>query len=117
MLSDTIKQIRRKNYLNQTEFAQKIGVSQSAVSQWEHDLTRPNSYQLEAISKTFNISIDELLVDKIKENPSDVPRTPEARLLAKGVDTMSEDQRKAFLNFAISMRPDVFKKGNNDDET
>ena len=58
MLSDNIKEIRRKNYLNQTAFAKKIGVSQSAVSQWEHDLTRPNSDQLSAISKTFNISID-----------------------------------------------------------
>ena len=94
-----------------------IGVTQSAISQWENDLTRPNSYQLEAIAKAFNISIDELLVDKLTDISPDVPKTPEARLLAKGVDTMPEDQRKAFLNMMISLRPDVFKKGTEDDDT
>ena len=104
-------------YLNQAAFAKMIGVTQSAVSQWENDLTRPNSYQLEAIASAFNISIDELLVDKVTENKSDIPRTPEARLLAKGVDSMPEEQRKAFLNMMISLRPDVFKKGTENDDT
>ena len=117
MLAETIKQIRRRNYLSQAQFAKKIGVSQSAVSQWENDFTRPNSYQLEAISKAFNVSIDELLVDKLTDVSPDVPKTPEARLLAKGVDTMPEDQRKAFLNMMISLRPDVFKKGTENDDT
>ena len=39
MLCDTIKEIRKKHYLNQAAFAKKIGVTQSAVSQWAHDLT------------------------------------------------------------------------------
>lgn len=63
MLSDTLKDIRRKNYLNQTQFANRIGVTQSAVSQWENGLTRPNSEQLRAISDSFGISIDDLLQD------------------------------------------------------
>ena len=117
MLADTIKEIRRKHYMNQSQFAKMIGVTQSAVSQWENDMTRPNSYQLEAIAKAFNISIDELLVDKLTDISPEIPKTPEARLLAKGVDSMSEDQRKAFLNFVMSMRPDVFKKGTEEDET
>ena len=37
MLSDTIKDIRKKHYLNQAAFAKMIGVTQSAVSQWEND--------------------------------------------------------------------------------
>ena len=117
MLADTIKEIRKKHYLNQAAFAKLVGVTQSAVSQWENDLTRPNSYQLEAIASAFNISIDELLVDNIRENPSDIPKTPEARLLAKGVDTLPPEQRKAFLEFAISMRPDIFKKGTEENDT
>jgi transcriptional regulator with XRE-family HTH domain len=68
MLSETLKQLRKKNYLNQSEFAKKIGVSQSAVSQWEHDQTRPNSYQLQSISDAFGISIDELLGDETRQD-------------------------------------------------
>ena len=61
MIADTIKQIRRKNFLNQTQFANRIGVTQGTVSQWENGLTRPNSEQLRSISNAFNISTDELL--------------------------------------------------------
>lgn len=117
MLSDTIREIRKKHYLNQAAFAKMIGVTQSAVSQWENDLTRPNSYQLEAISSTFNISIDELLADNIKENDSLSPKTPEARLLAKGIDKMPEQQRKAILNMMTGLYPGQFEKGANADDT
>ena len=116
MLADTIKEIRKKHYLNQAAFAKTIGVTQSAVSQWENDLTRPNSYQLEAIAAAFNISIDELLADNIKEIDS-TPRTPEARSLAKGIDSMPEAQRKAVLDMMAGLYPGVFKKGNNEDDT
>ena len=113
MLCDTIKEIRRKHYLNQAAFAKMIGVTQSAVSQWENDLTRPNSYQLEAIASAFNISIDELLVDNIKES-EDGPKTPEARLLVKGIDKMPEQQRKAILEMMTRLYPGQFEKGNDD---
>ena len=117
MLADTIKEIRKKHYLNQAAFAKMIGVSQSAVSQWENDLTRPNSYQLEAIASAFNISIDELLADNIKENNPAMPKTPEARLLAKGIDKMPEQQRKAIMNMMTGLYPGVFEKGNEADDT
>jgi repressor LexA len=61
MISDKIKQIRRTHYLNQTEFANRIGVTQGAVSQWENGLTRPNFDQLRAISAAFNVSVNEII--------------------------------------------------------
>lgn len=117
MLSETIKDIRKKHYLNQAAFAKMIGVTQSAVSQWENDLTRPNSYQLEAIASAFNISIDELLADNIRENESVAPKTPEARLLAKGVDKMPEQQRKAIIGMMTGLYPGVFTEGNEQNVT
>lgn len=61
MIADTIKNLRKKNFLNQTAFAKKIGVTQGSVSQWENGLTSPNSEQLRSIASVFNISVDELL--------------------------------------------------------
>lgn len=116
MLADTIKEIRKKHYLNQAAFAKMIGVTQSAVSQWENDLTRPNSYQLEAIASAFNISIDELLTDNIKET-DDSLKTPEARLLAKGIDKMPETQRKAIIDIFMRLYPGMIEKGTEDDDT
>lgn len=68
MISETIKQIRKTHYLNQTEFANRIGVTQGAVSQWENGLTRPNLDQLRAISAAFNMSVDDI-VAQLKDEP------------------------------------------------
>ena len=68
MISETIKQIRKTHYLNQTEFANRIGVTQGAVSQWENGLTRPNLDQLRAISAAFNMSVNEI-VDNAEDEP------------------------------------------------
>jgi len=118
MLSDTIKDIRRRNFLNQTQFANKIGVTQGTVSQWENGLTRPNSDQLRSISEAFNVSIDDLLRGEAASfPPSGAPKTPEARLLAKGIDKMPEQQRKAIMNMMTGLYPGIFEKGNDADDT
>ena len=71
MISETIKQIRKTHYLNQTEFANRIGVTQGAVSQWENGLTRPNLDQLRAISAAFNISVSDI-VDETEQPRRDL---------------------------------------------
>ena len=118
MLSETIKDIRRRNFLNQTQFANKIGVTQGTVSQWENGLTRPNSEQLRSISDAFKISVDDLLRgENLIEPIQGTPKTPEARILAKGVDAMPETQRKAIMNMMEGLYPGVFKKGTEEDDT
>ena len=61
MISDVIKDIRRRSYLSQAAFAQRIGVTQGTISQWENGLTRPNLDQLKSISAIFGVSVDSLL--------------------------------------------------------
>ena len=68
MISETSQQIRTTHYLNQTEFANRIGVTQGAVSQWENGLTRPNFDQLRAISAAFNMSVDDI-VAQLNDEP------------------------------------------------
>ena len=43
---------------------------------------------------------------------SNEPKTVEARFLAKGIDTMPPEQRKAIMTMMCGLYPDVFKKGN-----
>ena len=119
MFSDIIKDIRRRNYLNQTAFANRIGVSQGTVSQWEHGLTKPNAEQLKSISTAFNISIDDLLYgEPAKESSEKAPKTPEARAVSFGMDTLPKEQRELILNMVKAMYPANFKsKGNKDDDT
>lgn len=117
MISDIIRDIRRKNYLNQTQFALRIGVTQGTVSQWEHGIIKPSFDQLRAIASAFNISIDELLASEEQKEPEpeQPPKTVEARSLAKGIDKMPKAQREAVLSLMMSLYPGIFEGGNTDD--
>lgn len=43
--------------------------------------------------------------------PGDVPHTPEARILAKGIDKMPPAQREAIINMMQGLYPGLFEKG------
>lgn len=63
---DMISKLRKKGRLSQEQLAEKIGVTRQTISNWELGETQPNPEQLKLLSKTFNISIDELLGNDIK---------------------------------------------------
>lgn len=56
-----IKEIRQNNNLTQKELATKLGVTYQAVSKWENGKNIPDIGILKAISKEFNVDIDEIL--------------------------------------------------------
>ena len=41
----------------------------------------------------------------------DIPHTPEARILAKGIDQMPAAQREAIINMMKGLYPGLFEKG------
>ena len=57
------------------------------------------------------------LLDTIDKELDNVPQTPEARILAKGIDSMPEEQRKALFTMMSGLYPGVFEKGNEEDDT
>lgn len=63
---------RRANHFSQEELAEKIGVSRQAISKWERGESSPDTDNLIALAKLYNITIDELI------NGSD---TPEATVI------------------------------------
>ena len=109
MISDTIKDLRRRNYLNQTAFANKVGVTQGTVSQWEHDLIKPSSEQLLAISSAFNISVDDLLKGEPPPNQNkNAPRTQEAQIVSNAIDKMPQADRTKALALLKTVYSDYF---------
>ena len=63
MLSDNIKNYRKKNNMSQDELAEKLGVSRQSISLWETGQTQPTIDNIIALAKVFNISSDMLLGD------------------------------------------------------
>lgn len=65
-LGDKIQNLRKKEGLSQEQLGEKVNVTRQTISNWELDITAPNPDQLKLLSKTLNVSIDELLDNDIK---------------------------------------------------
>lgn len=66
-IGKSIMNLRKKNGLSQEELAGKIGVARQTISKWELGETSPDLKQARELSKTFNVSLDELTGNDIKE--------------------------------------------------
>lgn len=62
-LGERIKFVRKKNMLNQVEFAKIIGVSQGTLSELEQDKYKPSIETLISIYKDFSVDLEWLLVN------------------------------------------------------
>lgn len=63
-----IKELRQKSKLTQKELAEKIGVSDKAVSKWETERGLPDIAVIEDLAKVLGVSIAELLAGDYKQN-------------------------------------------------
>lgn len=63
MIGENIAALRKKHKLTQTDFAEKIHVTQGAVSQWETGRTNPDTFQLIQIANFFNVDLKKLTGD------------------------------------------------------
>lgn len=59
-----ISSLRKKKGMTQLELAEKMGVTDKAVSKWERDLSFPDVNSIPKIAEIFEISIDELMQTK-----------------------------------------------------
>ena len=64
----TIKTLREKLCMTQAELADRIGVSDKAVSKWETGRGLPDITLIEPLAKALRISVPELLSGKAVEN-------------------------------------------------
>ena len=62
-----IMELRKKKGLSQEELAEKIGVARQTISKWELGETSPDLKQSKELSKIFNVSLDELTNNDIKD--------------------------------------------------
>ena len=65
-MNEFIKELLRKNEMKQSELAQILGISASAVNQWKStENIKPEI--LYSLSKLFSISVDNLLLEKFND--------------------------------------------------
>ena len=88
--------MRKANGMTQKQLAEKLNVSDKAVSRWERDETAPDISLIPVLADLFGISCDELLCGERKFN-DDIFSGDEDTLSAKG-----EKQRRRIISVGLS---------------
>jgi len=63
--NNKLYQLRKQKGLSQEELANRLNVSRQTVSKWEVGDSTPDMEKLVAISDLFEISLDELILDRV----------------------------------------------------
>ena len=98
-----VAQLRKEKGLMQKELAEKLYVSDKAVSKWERGLSIPDVAILVPLAEILGVTVTELLECRRlpKDEPMDSQQTEE---LVKKVIGLSEEEQRKF-------RPDRLKRG------
>ena len=66
-----IKELRKQKSMSQQELADKLNTTNFTISKWENNITTPDIYHLKNISKIFNITVDDLMNNRLnKKKPN-----------------------------------------------
>ena len=121
MLGERIRDLRKKFGYSQQQLANKMHLTQGAISQWENNITVPAADQLLSLSQVFGITVDELLKQEqiVSQDPWDVeaafsdPDDDSIRIMARGMGRMSPENRQKLLDVARTLFAEDFdEKGN-----
>jgi len=79
-----IAALRKENEMTQLDLAEKMGVTDKAVSKWERDLSCPDVNTLPKLAEVFGISVDELMQIKAQsEEKKDI--SPMIHMIMKAI--------------------------------
>lgn len=66
-------ELRKKTGMSQDELAEKIGVSRQTISKWERGEALPDTENLIALAKLYNVTLDDIVnYDEDEEKPEEV---------------------------------------------
>jgi len=132
-LYERIRELRIEEGMTQDDLAHAMGYKdRSMITKIESGKVDISQKKVDAFAKVLNTSPAYLMgwtddkrttrerIAAVFEEASgkiDQPITPEARMLAKGMDQMPESLRKAILTTLEYQYPTFFKEGNKNDDT
>lgn len=79
-----ISSLRKEHKMTQLELAEKMGVTDKAVSKWERDLSCPDVNSIPKLAEVFGVSVDELMqMGPPNEEKADI--APLVQLIMKAI--------------------------------
>lgn len=65
-LKENIKQLRTDRNLTQMQLAEALGITRSAVTQWESGWSQPRMGMVEQLARFFNVPVSTIIGDELK---------------------------------------------------
>lgn len=90
-MADNLVRLRTKHGFSQEELAGKIGVSRQAVSKWERAESSPDTDNLIALAKIYNLKVDDLIYT---EDANETQENMSSRESAVSTKTWEEEKSK-----------------------
>ena len=122
-IGEKINALMKKRGLSQNRLAKAAQISQSGLSSIISGSVSPKEATLKAIADVLDCPVWELLKDVPEEyapteeelgiglKREETPKTPEARIVSGGMDSLPKEQREMILNMLCAMFPTAFMKG------
>lgn len=87
-INERMREVRKHEKLNQTEFANRVGISMSSISQMERGVINPTNQTIEFVCREFNVNRSWLETGEgeMKKPPLDEVAAILADVLDKGFD-------------------------------
>ena len=103
-----IKELRNEHNITMKKLGEIVGVSESAISQYENGKRQPDIETLKVFADFFNVSIDYLLGKSDLRSPLDIPEHIEG--IANLVLRMrSDDEFSDIINKINELSPEQLK--------
>ena len=141
-----VHELRIKKGIQQKELALELGVSSAAVSNWEKGKSDPSGDRLKKVADYFGVdenvvlgygldkhdlfvpanpqisgkSETDQILERLLEKLDQQPKTDEAKILASGVDKLSQNEREqalAVVKAMFSHYSNYFEKGKSQDDS
>lgn len=98
--------LRKQKGLSQEELANRLNVSRQTVSKWEVGDSTPDMEKLVAISVLFEISLDELVMDKVPEHIGE--NTTKSEIVSELKEKVLTDKNKQKAKRGLKIAAIIF---------
>jgi len=90
--ANRLQKLRKEKGYSQDQLAEALGVSRQSISKWERAEASPDSENLIALAKLYNMSLDELIYPSDStDSQNESPRRDDVRINLNGIEVNDKE--------------------------
>ena len=105
-----LKRYRKASGLTQEQLATTLEINLNTYVRYENDLRKPSTENALKLSLFYHISMAELMRGEVQEGNKELEPDPTLLILTRGLQDMTADERKHFLDVVKVIFPGRFNQ-------